>query len=313
MRKHSNHKPGRFVELVVTHFEQILGRGAKVLSPDRIMGRDSGRVREVDVTLRRKVGSADVLIAIECRDRNTPADVRWIDELVTKGRDVGASRVVAVSSSGFSKAARQCADVHGILLRELTEISAEDVDRWFVRTQASIPQWQYVGSIISTRDPELPEIIIRPEDPGPVFHIPPVEEPRALALFWQPVLQQILESAHGVGQIPRDGSKRLLTIRQAPENSDSIVVTSNGTYPLVAIEAVIVCWMEPLTPTSTQVLQYKDEQGVLGETSSYVYPMPDGFCRISITVTDEQGEYLSEHAKEQEPQPEAVDKRKRRK
>jgi hypothetical protein len=56
-------------------FEQLVARiesdaskeGLTVVSPDRIRCKITGRKREVDASIRGKIGTADVLITIECR------------------------------------------------------------------------------------------------------------------------------------------------------------------------------------------------------------------------------------------------------
>jgi hypothetical protein len=124
-------------------FEQLVGRieeclapaGAVVKSPDRIQSnvptqRGKPRKREVDASIRLEVGSAPVLITVETRKRNSPQDVLWIEQLATKKESVGASVTIAVSSTGFSEAARETARRHGILLRQLSEITSTDIRGW---------------------------------------------------------------------------------------------------------------------------------------------------------------------------------------
>jgi hypothetical protein len=79
-------------------------------------------MREVDITLRGNVGSSPVLIAIECRDRTTRADVSWIEQLATKREDIGAHKMIAVSRKGFSEAAISLARKRGIETRSLREV-----------------------------------------------------------------------------------------------------------------------------------------------------------------------------------------------
>jgi hypothetical protein len=69
-------------------------------------------------------------VAIECRDRDGREDVQWIDALVGKRGDTGVSKVIGVSSSGFSGTAKKYAAATGIELREMLSISADDVFEW---------------------------------------------------------------------------------------------------------------------------------------------------------------------------------------
>lgn len=124
-------RAGRSLELLVKALEQLLaGAPVEIRSPDYIMGRNSGTSREVDVSLRAQVGSARVLVIIECRDRAKPQDVTWIEQLASKREDVGADKAVAVSSGGFSASARNLARSKKIDLRSLEELDPHIVFDW---------------------------------------------------------------------------------------------------------------------------------------------------------------------------------------
>lgn len=118
-------------------FEQLVARieadagplGITVTSPDRIRCKITGRLREVDVSLRTKVGTSTILVTIECRKRRPKQDVTWIEQLATKKSNIGASRTIAVSSAGFSAEAEAMALHHGIDLRRLSEVSAADINK----------------------------------------------------------------------------------------------------------------------------------------------------------------------------------------
>lgn len=118
-------------------FEQLVARleadcgplGLTVKSPDRLPCKVTGRVREVDASIRSKVGSSEVLITMECRKRRPRQDVTWIEQLATKRANLGVDRTIAVSSSGFSPEAEVMARHYGIALRRLSEVSAVDLNR----------------------------------------------------------------------------------------------------------------------------------------------------------------------------------------
>ena len=119
----------RQFEQLIARIEQDAGPlGLKVTSPDRIRCRTTGRLREVDVSIRSQVGTAHVLLTIECRKRGRRQDVTWIEQLAAKKLAIGADRTIAVSSSGFSEEAQTIARTHGIDLRRLSDISAVDLN-----------------------------------------------------------------------------------------------------------------------------------------------------------------------------------------
>ena len=121
-------RQGRALEILVGRLEHILGLGTlKVRSPEFIPNRHTGDLVEVDVTLRGRIGSSEVLIALECRDRGKPQGISWIRELATKRDDIGADSIVAVSRNGFTKDARAEAAVRRVHLRSFSSLSPQEV------------------------------------------------------------------------------------------------------------------------------------------------------------------------------------------
>ena len=119
----------REFEQLVARIEADAGpRGISVTSPDRIRSKVTGRLREVDASIRLRVGTTEVLITIECRRRSKTQDVTWIEQLATKKHAIGADRTIAVSASGFSTDAKTVARQQGISLRKLSEISTAAIN-----------------------------------------------------------------------------------------------------------------------------------------------------------------------------------------
>jgi Restriction endonuclease len=115
-------KAWRAFEQRVADIEKALSpRGARVTSPDWIRDLVTGQPREVDASIRMRVGSSDVLITVECRRRAHKEDVTWVEQLATKKNNIGASKTIAVSSTGFSSAAMDLARRSGIDLRRLED------------------------------------------------------------------------------------------------------------------------------------------------------------------------------------------------
>jgi hypothetical protein len=118
-------------------FEQLVARieadagplGLSVKSPDRIRCKITGRLREVDASVRASVGTASVLMTIECRKRRPKQDVTWIEQLATKKANIGAVHTIAVSSAGFSDEAKILAAHLGIDLRHLSDVSAAEINK----------------------------------------------------------------------------------------------------------------------------------------------------------------------------------------
>ncbi len=106
------------------------GEDVQIKSPDFIADSITGEKREVDISLRGKIGSHPILIIIEVRDRDKVQDVTWIEQLATKRDNIGADKAIAVSTHGFSRGAIRKARAYGIELRTIEEITQEKVKRW---------------------------------------------------------------------------------------------------------------------------------------------------------------------------------------
>src|SRR3546814_447 len=126
---HRKEPEWREFERLVARIEADAGpRGMTVTSPDRIRCKTTGRLREVDASIRSRTGTVEMLVTIECRRRTNIQDVTWIEQLVTKKHAIGADHTIAVSASGFSENAQKIADQNGISLRIISDVGIEDIN-----------------------------------------------------------------------------------------------------------------------------------------------------------------------------------------
>lgn len=124
-------KSWRKFEKVVQLIEYALApKGAIVTSPDRIADKVTGELREVDVSIKMDVGSSEILIAVECRERSRKQDVQWIEQIAEKQRSIGANKMIAVTSKGISEQAMKKAQFYGISVRKLENITNDSIFRW---------------------------------------------------------------------------------------------------------------------------------------------------------------------------------------
>lgn len=108
MSKQSN----SFQKAIHYIFEQIESSAFWVKESVIIRDFDTGTGREVDILVKSRENES---VAIECRDWKHPVDIQWIDQLIGKyGNNSEIKRVVAVSASGFTKAALSKANKRGI-------------------------------------------------------------------------------------------------------------------------------------------------------------------------------------------------------
>jgi hypothetical protein len=112
----------RKFELAVSQLEALLvPAGYALKSPDWLLDRDTGELREVDCSITHPTRGDTV--SLECRKRGKKQDVLWIEQLVCKKDSLGLAGTVAVSSKGFSRAAQVKALKRGIVLKTFREVT----------------------------------------------------------------------------------------------------------------------------------------------------------------------------------------------
>jgi hypothetical protein len=117
----------RLAALLESHLVPL---GAEVRSPDKIRDKVTGRLREVDISVSFMIDSTPMLITFECRKRGSRPDATWIEQLVTKRTDIGASETVAIASKAFTSGALKKADHHRIHTRLLQDVTDDTVKAW---------------------------------------------------------------------------------------------------------------------------------------------------------------------------------------
>jgi hypothetical protein len=142
-------RQGRELELLIEKLEKtVLPKGAKITSPGFIPDRITGVLREVDILIEHKVGTSQIRIIIECRDRNSIQDVTWIEQIHTKVNDIRANKVIAVSSSEYTQPAKEKAQFYGIETRIYSEINHDIIKEWWKVEYLDLRKKQF--NIVST-------------------------------------------------------------------------------------------------------------------------------------------------------------------
>ena len=204
MTARRNQPPWREFERVVAMIEESAApRGAIVKSPDRIRDLTTDELREVDASIRFRIGSVDILITIECQKRSRKANDTWIEQLATKRQKLGAAKTIAVSEKGFTRAAHLTAKQHGIELRTLSEISPQDIEGWFPggKVLHVIPQTANLRCSVSLEDCD--DYIEIRDSLEPVFFHERIQSPFPALVFWQ--LHE-MRHPYRFAKLPRDGS-----------------------------------------------------------------------------------------------------------
>lgn len=136
-------KKGKSFEELVEKLEKLLASNDIQVERDvKLVDKSTGGDRQIDVLLRAKTGIYEFIVIIECRDRSKTDDVTWIEQLATKGRDVNANKIIAVSKSGFSKNAVKKARQYSITLRQIDDAVVADLTGWFKISAVKISRIQ---------------------------------------------------------------------------------------------------------------------------------------------------------------------------
>lgn len=100
------------------------------------------QLRQVDITIKKN----NEVTHVECRfrsDAKHAQDVKWVEELIGRRLSLQAHRMIAVSSSGFTKGAQAKAEKYGIELRELNSLSDDEIRNWCYESKLLIDFYQY--------------------------------------------------------------------------------------------------------------------------------------------------------------------------
>jgi len=79
--------------------------GAKITRNEKVRGKNSNSLRDIDICVRQKVGLYELLIAVDCKKRGRKVDAPQMHEFIGLKDDVGTHLGVIVNERGFSKGA----------------------------------------------------------------------------------------------------------------------------------------------------------------------------------------------------------------
>jgi len=124
----------RRFEKLVAQVQQELAPNAVVTHDDKIRGHNSGQLRQVDITVKQRVGQYDILIAIDCKDYKRAVNLNEVEKFIGLITDIKANKGVMVAANGFSNTAKSVGEKAGLDLYRLIDTDTHD---W--QTYASIP------------------------------------------------------------------------------------------------------------------------------------------------------------------------------
>jgi hypothetical protein len=271
---------GRDLELLVALLEQVLrGDSFEIRSPDIALGHVTGVKREVDVTVRH-AGSDQILVMLECQDRKRGDSLTWVEQLATKRRDVGAKQAVAISTSGFSPAARRLAQTEGLDLHELQRLSVEDVFSWLGLRELDV-EASWIGPGVPRiecaegSDEALEWLSNTPlSSPDEAFFLDTGTHSRVS--LWQLMAAEAALAPPNVVRIPPDGVERhatTLTMQFPPTDMRYQVPTPHGSIPIATLEVDIYMRAERLRVPLSGLSRYAKVREARAETAEFRFEL----------------------------------------
>jgi len=121
-----NSKKWKRFEELVKKVQEELATSAVVKLDARIIGKDTGISRQIDISVRQSIGNYDILVVIDCKDYSNPVDIKAVESFMGLAKDVQANKGVMVSSNGFTKTAKIMGEKAGLNLYRLVDTGAHD-------------------------------------------------------------------------------------------------------------------------------------------------------------------------------------------
>lgn len=114
-------------------FEELVEKLFRAFTPnshvkrdDKVRGKNTGSLRQLDVSIRSKVGISDLFIIVECKRHGKKIDSELMASFIGKQEDVGAHLGIIVSERGFTKGARNLAKAKGVQIYTLRDTRKGD-------------------------------------------------------------------------------------------------------------------------------------------------------------------------------------------
>jgi hypothetical protein len=281
----------REFEKLIARIEADAGpQGIVVKSPDRIRCKLTGRLREVDATIRTKAGTAEILITIECRRRTKVQDVTWLEQLATKRSSIGADHMIAVSHSGFSPEAETVALRLGITLRRVADVQAEDLNPLLGLDVVIFWHKGCVCTGVGIRTFRPDEDDVRPEPDG-IDYVLPSDTDLSAPIFhgeggssWSinSIWREVQNSLDPYAEIEKAAPPITRTARVRYPGTVTID-TPNGPVRLGFVFLSTAMWIEPefVTIEEARKIRYNGDEGVALQRVEFSSARTKGW-RISI-------------------------------
>lgn len=135
----------------------------------------TGELREVDVTITSLIAGHPVTVAVEATAAGRPADIKWVEQLVSKHQYLPTDKLVLVASGGFTASARTHAEAMNAVPIAPEDLSDDEnptlsglFSYWAlayqlqperVRTQARLPADASARPVLITDSPDVVDVV----------------------------------------------------------------------------------------------------------------------------------------------------------
>lgn len=268
-------RKGREAELVLKKLENYTLDGqAEVKSPDWIYDVVAKKPREVDVSIRIKIGANEFLTIIECRDRKKTEGIDWIEQIATKTSDINADYVIAVSTKGFTTGAIMKARHYNIILRTLKEFNPDEITEWIEHNIVTIDskRWTIIDVRIDFKAKSNEEIGKEFEfqlntnekkfknNLGELFSLNDI-----ISIIGNTNHEYLFENA-------KEGNLPIIKKINIIPDSKFPIELDNVNYRVKSMYFTLECWIEPeFTLSPTKTLRYRENSGSIIDTAEYEY------------------------------------------
>lgn len=111
---------------IVAQIHKTLSPNANITHNDKILGFESKILRQIDVSIRQKIGPYEILIIVQCKDYTNKVDINDVGEFITVIKDIRANKGVVVSNSGFTEGAINLAKENNVSLCSVFDAQNKD-------------------------------------------------------------------------------------------------------------------------------------------------------------------------------------------
>lgn len=128
-----------FEKQIARIYELLVQNHADVKWNDKIPDPDNPKqLRQIDITIKDRVS----ITHIECRSHKKRQNAKWIEELYGRKIGLNVDTYIAVSDSGFTEGAIKKAERFGIFLRNLEQLSDDEIGSWGKKSKIFLSYYQ---------------------------------------------------------------------------------------------------------------------------------------------------------------------------